>query len=222
MLTMVEVVTDAVQVDDRLAQGGAVQYTGGEHVTHHQMVDDLAAGEVEPRAPRDGLIRRREHHTTNTLPTRQEQTDALRHPRHPPRPGPRSHDRCARDPDRADLDLRPGSPRREQGLRNPTRHTLEQVLAALEGGGACAAFASGIAAENALLQAFVGPGDHIVTTPDVYGGTFRLLNSVHGPISFSVMNSWGTQRNSASLPLTFLQVSSNSPIGQGCSGPTAL
>jgi cystathionine beta-lyase/cystathionine gamma-synthase len=64
---------------------------------------------------------------------------------------------------------------------NPTRHTLEQVLAALEGGGACAAFASGIAAENALFQALTGPGDHIVTTPDVYGGTFRLLDAVHGP-----------------------------------------
>lgn len=64
---------------------------------------------------------------------------------------------------------------------NPTRRTLEQVLAALEGVRHCAAFASGLAAENAVLQAHTSPGDHVITTPDVYGGTFRLLNAVHGP-----------------------------------------
>ncbi|MCG3135545.1 MAG: Cystathionine beta-lyase [Planctomycetes bacterium] len=64
---------------------------------------------------------------------------------------------------------------------NPTRRTLEQVLAALEGVRHCAAFASGLAAEHAILQGFTSPGDHVITTPDVYGGTFRLLNAVHGP-----------------------------------------
>ena len=64
---------------------------------------------------------------------------------------------------------------------NPTRSTLERVLAALEGVEHCAAFASGLAAENAILQALLSPGDHLITTPDVYGGTFRLLNAVHGP-----------------------------------------
>lgn len=64
---------------------------------------------------------------------------------------------------------------------NPTRATLERVLAALEGVDHCAAFASGLAAENAILQALLAPGDHVLTTSDVYGGTFRLLNAVHGP-----------------------------------------
>src|SRR5262245_27311343 len=64
---------------------------------------------------------------------------------------------------------------------NPTRQTLERVLASLEGVGHPAAFASGLAAEHAILQAHTKPGDHVITTEDVYGGTFRLLNAVHRP-----------------------------------------
>ncbi|MBI1850883.1 MAG: PLP-dependent transferase [Planctomycetes bacterium] len=62
---------------------------------------------------------------------------------------------------------------------NPTRRTLERVLASLEGVEHCAAFASGLAAENAVLQALLSPGDHVITTDDVYGGTFRLLDAVY-------------------------------------------
>lgn len=65
---------------------------------------------------------------------------------------------------------------------NPTRATLERVLAALEGVDHCAVFASGLAAENAILQAVLRPGDHVVTSDDVYGGTFRLLNNVFKPL----------------------------------------
>ncbi|MFI5403518.1 MAG: trans-sulfuration enzyme family protein [Planctomycetota bacterium] len=65
---------------------------------------------------------------------------------------------------------------------NPTRATLERVLAALEGVEHCAVFASGLAAENAVLQALVRPGDRVVTTPDLYGGTFRLLRQVFQPL----------------------------------------
>ena len=64
---------------------------------------------------------------------------------------------------------------------NPTRQALERVLAALEGVEHGAAFASGLAAENAILQALLEPGDHVVVPTDVYGGTFRLLDRVHGP-----------------------------------------
>ncbi|MCG3126279.1 MAG: Cystathionine beta-lyase [Phycisphaerae bacterium] len=64
---------------------------------------------------------------------------------------------------------------------NPTRQRLEEVLADLEGVRHCALFASGLAAENAVLQALVGPGDTVITPPDVYGGTFRLLNRVYRP-----------------------------------------
>src|SRR5690348_4671625 len=61
---------------------------------------------------------------------------------------------------------------------NPTRARLEAVLAELEGVQHAAVFASGLAAENALLQAYLRPGDEIVIPQDVYGGTYRILNRV--------------------------------------------
>jgi cystathionine gamma-lyase len=65
---------------------------------------------------------------------------------------------------------------------NPTRQRLEGVLAALEGVQFAAAFSSGIAAENAILQAYLRPGDEVVIPHDVYGGTYRILNKVFQPI----------------------------------------
>jgi cystathionine beta-lyase/cystathionine gamma-synthase len=62
---------------------------------------------------------------------------------------------------------------------NPTRQRLETVLAALEGVEHAAAFASGLAAENAVLQAYLRPGDEIIIPLDVYGGTYRILNKVY-------------------------------------------
>jgi cystathionine beta-lyase/cystathionine gamma-synthase len=62
---------------------------------------------------------------------------------------------------------------------NPTRQRLETVLAELEGVAFAAAFASGLAAENAVLQAFLRPGDEIIIPLDVYGGTYRILNKVY-------------------------------------------
>ena len=64
---------------------------------------------------------------------------------------------------------------------NPTRARLEAVLADLEGVQHAAAFASGLAAENAVLQAWLKPGDEIVIPLDVYGGTYRILNKVYQP-----------------------------------------
>ena len=64
---------------------------------------------------------------------------------------------------------------------NPTRARLEAVLADLEGVAHAAAFASGLAAENAVLQAWLKPGDEIVIPLDVYGGTYRILTKVHQP-----------------------------------------
>lgn len=57
---------------------------------------------------------------------------------------------------------------------NPTRAALEKALAELEGGAAGFAFASGMAATSSVLLLFQ-PGDHLVVSEDVYGGTFRVL-----------------------------------------------
>lgn len=64
---------------------------------------------------------------------------------------------------------------------NPTRNGFEAQLAALERGAAGFAFASGLAAEDALLRALLLPGDHIVLGGDGYGGTNRLVNHLLGP-----------------------------------------
>jgi cystathionine beta-lyase/cystathionine gamma-synthase len=69
---------------------------------------------------------------------------------------------------------------------NPTRERLETVLAELEGAKYAAAYASGLAAENAILQAYLRPGDEIITSLDVYGGTYRILNRVFQPIGVVV------------------------------------
>ena len=64
---------------------------------------------------------------------------------------------------------------------NPTRRRLEGVLADLEGGTHAAVFGSGLAAEHAILQAYLASGDEIVVPHDVYGGTFRMLHKVFEP-----------------------------------------
>jgi cystathionine beta-lyase/cystathionine gamma-synthase len=76
------------------------------------------------------------------------------------------------------------SPGQDKGFsysrtNNPTRQRLETVLSELEGVPFAAAFASGLAAENAVLQAFLGAGDEIIIPLDVYGGTYRILNKVY-------------------------------------------
>src|SRR4051795_10903844 len=61
---------------------------------------------------------------------------------------------------------------------NPTRAALEEALAALEGGVRGLAFASGLAAEDAVLRTLCRPGDHVILPGDAYGGTFRLVARV--------------------------------------------
>ncbi len=62
---------------------------------------------------------------------------------------------------------------------NPTRVALERTVAGLEGADHGFAFASGMAAEDALLG-LLRPGDHVVLGSDAYGGTFRLIDQVYG------------------------------------------
>ena len=62
---------------------------------------------------------------------------------------------------------------------NPTRTALETALASLEGAAFGVQFASGLAAEDAILRQ-LEPGDHVVLGNDAYGGTFRLISKVFG------------------------------------------
>lgn len=68
---------------------------------------------------------------------------------------------------------------------NPTRAALERHVAALEGAAHGFAFASGMAAEDALLRLLV-PGDGLLLSDDAYGGTFRLARQVHTPAGLQV------------------------------------
>jgi cystathionine beta-lyase/cystathionine gamma-synthase len=61
--------------------------------------------------------------------------------------------------------------------QNPTRSALEANLAAIEAGKAAFAFASGMAAINAIAS-LLRSGDHVVMSDNVYGGTFRLFDKV--------------------------------------------
>jgi len=64
---------------------------------------------------------------------------------------------------------------------NPTRAALETQLASLEGAAYGFAFASGLAAEDAVLRSALTVGDHMIMPSDAYGGTFRLIDRVFGP-----------------------------------------
>jgi cystathionine gamma-synthase len=74
---------------------------------------------------------------------------------------------------------------------NPTRTALEECLAAVEGGARGLAFASGLAAEDALLRTVCAPGDHVVIPGDAYGGTYRLFAKVQQRWGLDYMPSAG-------------------------------
>jgi cystathionine gamma-synthase len=74
---------------------------------------------------------------------------------------------------------------------NPTRTALQDALAALEEGRTGLAFASGLAAEDALLRTVCAPGDHVVLPGDAYGGTFRLVSKV--------FSRWGVEHTPVDL-----------------------
>lgn len=60
-------------------------------------------------------------------------------------------------------------------LTNPTQDVFEQRIAALEGGVAALAVASGAAAISYTIQNLAHAGDHIVAAKNIYGGTYNLL-----------------------------------------------
>lgn len=69
-------------------------------------------------------------------------------------------------------------------LGNPTVSVLENKVAALEGGEACVAAASGMGAISSALWTIAGAGKHIVADGTLYGCTFALLN--HGMTRYGV------------------------------------
>ncbi len=74
---------------------------------------------------------------------------------------------------------------------NPTRDSLQECLAALEGARHGLTFASGLAAEDTLIRAVCQPGDHVIIPDDAYGGTFRLFAKV--------AERWGISWSTASV-----------------------
>ncbi|MBC3185954.1 O-acetylhomoserine/O-acetylserine sulfhydrylase [Corynebacterium sp. zg-331] len=71
-------------------------------------------------------------------------------------------------------------------LTNPTTEALENRLASLEGGTHAVAFASGQAAETAAILNLASAGDHIVTSPRLYGGTETLFQSTLARLGIEV------------------------------------
>jgi cystathionine beta-lyase/cystathionine gamma-synthase len=67
---------------------------------------------------------------------------------------------------------------------NPTRTALEKLIAGLEGADECACFASGCASMDAVLKMF-RPGDQIIASNDLYGGTYRLFTKVFEPFGIN-------------------------------------
>jgi O-acetylhomoserine (thiol)-lyase len=61
-------------------------------------------------------------------------------------------------------------------IMNPTQDVLEQRVAALEGGIAAVAFASGQAAQTLAILNIAEAGDHVVSSPSLYGGTYNLFH----------------------------------------------
>ncbi|MDC3154594.1 PLP-dependent aspartate aminotransferase family protein [Pelagibacteraceae bacterium] len=78
--------------------------------------------------------------------------------------------------------------------QNPTREVLEDSLAAIESGFKAFAFASGVAAQTAVLD-LLKPGDHVIAFDDLYGGTFRLFNEI--------------KAKSSGIEFTFLDLNTN-------------
>ena len=64
---------------------------------------------------------------------------------------------------------------------NPTRKALEQGLASIENGEHGLAFASGLAAMDTVMK-LLRPGDEVISTNDLYGGSYRLFTTIFEPL----------------------------------------
>jgi cystathionine beta-lyase/cystathionine gamma-synthase len=104
-------------------------------------------------------------------------------------------------------------------VSQPTRDALERCLAALENARFGLAFASGMAAIDAVLRATLKPGDEVVAVADLYGGAYRLLTQVMAAIGIKV--TFADLSDAAALPpllndkvrLLWLETPSNPLLG---------
>ncbi len=71
-------------------------------------------------------------------------------------------------------------------LMNPTQDALEQRVAALEGGAAALALASGTAATFNAINNICQAGDEIVSADNLYGGTFTMFNDIFPQFGYKV------------------------------------
>lgn len=99
-------------------------------------------------------------------------------------------------------------------VANPTRRELEDVLAKLERGKRAWALSSGMAAINMALH-LLNPGDHILLSEDLYGGTVRLVNDIYKKygITHSYVNTADLKKTAASIRpetrMIFIETPSN-------------
>jgi cystathionine gamma-lyase len=97
---------------------------------------------------------------------------------------------------------------------NPSRAALEANLAALEGGRFGLAFASGLAAANAVLQT-LSSGDHVVASQDLYGGCYRIFTKIFARfgVRFSLVDTTSADNIASALrpetKLLWLETPSN-------------
>jgi cystathionine gamma-lyase len=91
--------------------------------------------------------------------------------------------------------------------QNPTRFAFERSVAALEGGEAGFAFASGLAASATVLE-LLDSGSHVIAIDDLYGGTYRLLERV--------------RRRSAGLEASYIDLTDASRLAEAIRPATRL
>jgi O-acetylhomoserine (thiol)-lyase len=92
-------------------------------------------------------------------------------------------------------------------IMNPTVAAFEERVANLDGGAGAVAFASGLAAQSAALFTLLRPGDHVVSSNALYGGTVTQFKHVLGKLSVGLafvdpddINAWrGAIRDNTKL-----------------------
>ena len=106
-------------------------------------------------------------------------------------------------------------------IMNPTTDVLEQRIAALEGGVASLATASGQAAETLALTTLASAGDHIISSTDLYGGTVSLFTHTFPKMGIKVsfapsddFSAWEAARTSAARARPARR-GTRAPIGPG-------